>query len=91
MQNDQSIVSLVTTARDRNKTNAFRFDPLLTLKDDFTVEALNDATVFARAYTRPRTRDGVLFWLVRANDSDQQEKATDMFRAWVNLEGILVK
>jgi hypothetical protein len=72
----------------------FRFDPPLTLKNDLNVETLDEAVAFVRTYTTPRlpkTRDSVLFWLTRANDSDRQEKAADMFRAWVNLEGVLSK
>jgi hypothetical protein len=72
----------------------FRFDPPLQLKNDFSVETLDDATAYARSLTMPRmpkTRESVLFWLERASDDDQRAKAAEMFRAWVNLEGVLVK
>jgi hypothetical protein len=73
---------------------AFRFDPPLALKNDLNIETLDEAVAFVHTYTTarlPKTKDSVLFWLTRANDSDQQEKAADMFHAWVNLEDVLAK
>jgi hypothetical protein len=72
----------------------FRFDPPLSVKNDFTIATLDDALGFARSYATPRlpkTRESVLFWLERANDRDLQEKAADMFRSWTNLEDIVAK
>jgi hypothetical protein len=49
----------------------FRFDPPLALKNDFTVETLDDAAAYARSCTTPRmpmTRDSVLFWLEKASE-----------------------
>jgi hypothetical protein len=74
--------------------SVFRFDPPLDLKNDLKVETLDDALAFAQSYATPRlpkTRESVLFWLERANDSDLQEKAADMFRSWANLENMIVK
>lgn len=72
----------------------FRFDPPLNLKDDVKVETLDDAVTVAQSYPTPRlpkTRESVLFWLGRANDKDQQQKAAEMFRSWANLENMIVK
>jgi hypothetical protein len=74
--------------------SVFRFDPPLKLKNDFKVETLDDAVAFAQTYTTPRlpkTRESVLFWLEQANDSDQQQKAADIFRSWANLESMILE
>jgi hypothetical protein len=74
--------------------SVFRFDPPLDLKNNFKIETLDDAVAFAQSYATPRlpkTRESVLFWLGRASDSNQQEKAADMFRSWANLENVFGK
>jgi len=74
--------------------SVFRLDPPLDLKNDLKVETLDDALAFAQSYATPRlpkTRESVLFWLGRANDSDLQKKAADIFRSWANLENMVVK
>jgi len=74
--------------------SAFRFDPPLSLKNDVNVETLDDALSFAQSYATPRlpkTRETVLSWLERANESDQQENAASFFRSWASLENMIVK
>jgi ABC transporter substrate binding protein len=76
------------------KMSVFRFDPPLNLKNDVKVETLDDAVAFTQTYTTPRlpkTRESVLFWLGRANDSDRQQKAAEIFRSWANLENMILK
>ncbi len=72
----------------------FKFDPPLVLKGKVVVRTLDDAADFVRRYKdarRPVMQDGLLRKLERADADDEQRIAADAFRAWAEVEGLLVK
>ncbi len=72
----------------------FKFAPPLVLKGKVVVRTLDDAADFVRRYKdarRPVMQDGLLRKLERADADDEQRIAADAFRAWAEVEGLLVK
>ena len=71
-----------------------KFDPPLVLRGNVVVQTLDDAADFVRRYKdaqRPVMQDGLLRKLERADADDEQRIAADAFRAWAEVEGLLVK
>jgi hypothetical protein len=74
----------------------FKFDPPLQLAGTpkGMIRSLDEAADFVRAYKgtrRPMVQDSVLHRLEGASTAEGQREAANVFRGWVEFEGLLMK